>query len=59
VLNDGRTVYMRLKAADSITQAKTVRLGLTVWLDTTGHNQHQFGVHYPLGVGCGKQGLPR
>ncbi|WP_201978190.1 hypothetical protein [Hymenobacter rubidus] len=49
VLNDGRMVYVRLKAADPATQAKIVRLGLTVWLDTTGRNQHQFGVHYPLG----------
>jgi hypothetical protein len=49
VLNDGRAVYLRLKAADPATQAKIVRLGLTVWLDTTGRNQHQFGVHFPLG----------
>ncbi|MDO7848130.1 hypothetical protein Q5H92_17320 [Hymenobacter sp. M29] len=49
VLNDGRQVYLRLKAADPATQAKIVRLGLTVWLDTTGRNQHQFGVHFPLG----------
>ncbi|WP_460620058.1 hypothetical protein [Hymenobacter ruber] len=49
VLNNGRAVYLRLKAADPTTQAKIVRLGLTVWLDTTGRNQHQFGVHFPLG----------
>ncbi|UOQ99548.1 hypothetical protein MUN81_08660 [Hymenobacter sp. 5317J-9] len=49
VLNDGRHVYLRLKAADLATQARILRLGLTVWLDTTGRNQHQFGVHYPLG----------
>ena len=49
VLNDGRAVYLRIKAADPATQAKIVRLGLTVWLDTTGRNQHQFGVHFPLG----------
>ncbi|MBF9221013.1 hypothetical protein [Hymenobacter ruricola] len=49
VLNDGRQVYLRLKSANPATQAKIVRLGLTVWLDTTGRNQHQFGVHFPLG----------
>ena len=49
VLNDGRAVYLRIKAADPATQAKIVRLGLTVWLDTTGRNQRQFGVHFPLG----------
>ena len=56
VLNDGRMVYVRLKAADPATQAKIVRLGLTVWLDTTGRNQHQFGVHFPLGGQVGGRG---
>ena len=49
VLNDQRMVYVRLKAADPVAQAKIIRLGLVVWLDTTGRNQHQFGVRYPLG----------
>ncbi|MET4075540.1 hypothetical protein [Hymenobacter sp. UYCo722] len=49
VLNDGRTVYLRLKVADQATQARVLRRGLTIWLDTTGRNQHQFGVRYPLG----------
>lgn len=56
VLNDGRMVYLRLKAADPATQARIVRLGLTVWLDTTGRNQHQFGVHFPLGGPVGGRG---
>lgn len=50
VLNDGRMLYVRLKVADPATQARVVRQGLTVWLDTTGRNQHQFGVRYPLGT---------
>ena len=49
VLNDSRTVYLRLKVADPATQARVLRRGLTIWLDTTGRNQHQFGVRYPLG----------
>ncbi|MDQ2770677.1 MAG: hypothetical protein M3Y54_09265, partial [Bacteroidota bacterium] len=49
VLNDQRMVYVRLKAADPVAQAKIIRLGLVVWLDTTGRNQHQFGVRYPMG----------
>ncbi|WP_460504281.1 hypothetical protein, partial [Hymenobacter agri] len=44
VLNDSRMVYLRLKVADQGTQARVLRRGLTVWLDTTGRNQHQFGV---------------
>lgn len=49
VLNDSRMVYLRLKVADQATQARVLRRGLTIWLDTTGRNQHQFGVRYPLG----------
>ena len=56
ILNDGRAVYLRIKAADPTTQAKIVRLGLTVWLDTTGRNQHQFGVRFPLGGPLGGRG---
>lgn len=48
VLNDGRAVYVRLKAADPATQARLLRLGFVVWLDTTGRNQQQFGVRFPL-----------
>lgn len=48
VLNDSRTLYVRLKANDAQTQAKFVYLGMVVWLDTTGRNQQQFGIRYPL-----------
>lgn len=48
VLNDTRTLYVRLKANDAQTQAKFVYLGMVVWLDTTGRNQQQFGIRYPL-----------
>jgi hypothetical protein len=59
VLNDSRTVYLRLKVADQGTQARVLRRGLTIWLDTTGRNQHQFGVRYPLGgVPAGAQVAP-
>ncbi|TGD79785.1 hypothetical protein [Hymenobacter wooponensis] len=54
VLNDARAVYVRLRVADPATQAKIILQGLTVWLDTTGRNQQQFGVHYPLGGGMGR-----
>ena len=50
VLNDTRTVYVRIKAADAPAQAKLAYLGLVVWLDTTGRNQQQLGIRYPLGV---------
>jgi hypothetical protein len=50
VLNDTRTLYIRLKANDAQTQAKLVYLGMVVWFDTTGRNQQQFGIRYPLPI---------
>jgi len=50
VLNDTRTVYVRLKAADMPTQAKMAYLGMVVWLDSTGRNQQQLGVKFPLPI---------
>lgn len=50
VLNDARTLYVRLKANDAQTQAKFVYLGMVVWLDSTGRNQQQLGIRYPLPI---------
>ncbi|MGI4760415.1 MAG: hypothetical protein ACRYF0_06900 [Janthinobacterium lividum] len=50
VLNDARMVYVRLKAADMSTQAKMAYLGMVVWLDSTGRNQQQLGVRFPLPI---------
>ena len=58
VLNDERTVYVRLKAADLSTQAKLLRLGFVVWLDSTGRNQEQLGVRFPLSGRAGMAGPP-
>lgn len=49
VLNDARTVYLRLKTADPATQRRLLFQGLTVWLDSTGRQRQQFGVKFPLG----------
>lgn len=50
ILNDSRTVYVRLKAADAPTQARLALLGMVMWLDSTGRNQQQFGVRFPMGI---------
>jgi hypothetical protein len=50
VLNDGRTLYVRLKAADMPTQAKMAYLGMVVWVDSTGRNQQQLGIRFPLPI---------
>ena len=50
VLNDTRTMYIRLKANDASTQAKFVYLGTVIWLDTTGRNQQQLGIRFPMPI---------
>jgi hypothetical protein len=50
VLNDGRTMYLRVKINDAPTQAKFAYLGTVVWLDSTGRNQQQLGIRFPMPV---------
>ena len=50
VLNDAQTLYVRLKAADMPTQAKMAYLGMVVWVDSTGRNQQQLGIRFPLPI---------
>ena len=50
VLNDGRTMYLRVKINDAPTQAKFTYLGTVVWLDSTGRNQQQLGIRFPMPV---------
>jgi len=50
VLHDARMLYVRVRANDAPTQAKLVYLGMVVWLDSTGRNQQQLGVRYPLAI---------
>lgn len=56
IANDQRNVYVRVKAADQATQMRLLTQGFTVWLDTTGRSQQQFGVRYPLGRQPGERG---
>lgn len=50
VLNDARTMYLRVKINDTPTQAKFAYLGTVVWLDSTGRNQQQLGIRFPLPI---------
>lgn len=54
VLNDKATLYLRLVAADAATRHQVLQQGLTVWLDSTGRNRQQLGVHFPLGMAPGR-----
>jgi hypothetical protein len=48
--NDNDALSIMLKSADRQTQAKIMRGGLIVWLDTGGKKNKIFGVHYPVGM---------
>jgi hypothetical protein len=54
--NDAHNFYFCLKTLDRGTQMEIVRLGLTVWFDSTGGGNKSFGIHYPLGMRA--QGMP-
>jgi hypothetical protein len=57
VANDSANLYLCLKVVDRTTQMQIVRLGCTVWFDSTGGDDHVLGVHFPLGFrGTGQQG---
>ncbi len=51
VCNDEENLYIRLKISDGMTQVKTARFGLTVWLDPNGKKKRKFGLKYPTPEG--------
>lgn len=48
VTNDDHNLYICIKAAEDETQTKIFRSGIQIWIDTTGNNEHQVGVAFPL-----------
>ena len=48
IQNDDKYLYLCLATNDQDLQAKIMRLGLTVWFDTTGGDNEIFGIKYPL-----------
>jgi hypothetical protein len=50
VQNDGEFLYLRLKAVDRTIQQEIMRLGLTVWFDSSANENKTLGIHYPIGV---------
>ncbi len=51
VCNDHENLYIRLKISDGMTQVKTARFGLTVWLDPNGKRKRKLGLKYPTPEG--------
>jgi len=51
VCNDEENLYIRLKISDGMTQVKTARFGLTVWLDPNGKRKRKLGLKYPTPEG--------
>ena len=48
VTNDDHNLYICIKATEDETQTKIFRSGLQIWIDTTGNNEHQVGITFPL-----------
>lgn len=48
VQNDDKYLYLCLATNDQDLQTKILRLGLTIWFDTTGGDNEIFGIKYPL-----------
>lgn len=59
IANDSDNFYVCLKVLDRATQAQIMRLGLTLWIDSTGNNDKYFGIHYPLGMLASGQSFRR
>jgi hypothetical protein len=48
--NDSENLYLCVILMDRQTQMQVVRMGLTLWFDSTGADSKIFGVHFPLGI---------
>jgi len=50
VQNDGEYLYLCLKAHDRRILQQIMRLGFTVWFDSTASKENTLGIHYPIGM---------
>ena len=50
LLNDERTLYLRLSTRNQAVQRQVLTAGLTVWFDETGGKEQIYGVHFPLPI---------
>ncbi len=50
VQNDGEYLYLCLKAHDRRIQQQIMRLGFTVWFDSTASEEQILGIRYPIGM---------
>jgi hypothetical protein len=50
VQNDGEYLYLCLRAHDRRIQQQIMRLGFTVWFDSTASEENILGIHYPIGM---------
>jgi hypothetical protein len=48
--NDTTNLYILVKATDRGRQMQIMRTGLTIWLDATGKDKKNLGIHYPIGM---------
>lgn len=50
LLNDEKTLYLRLSTRNQAVQRQVLTAGLTVWFDETGGKEQTYGVHFPLPI---------
>jgi hypothetical protein len=46
--NDKENLYITMETGDELTQIKILKLGMNVYIDTTGHKEGQLHINYPL-----------
>ncbi len=54
VSNDFQNIYFCFRATQQETQVKLLRGGMQLWIDTTGQNQHNVGLMFPLSMALRK-----
>ena len=47
--NDSSNLYITMRVLDNDVQKTILRLGMTVWIDTSGRKKDRVGINYPLG----------
>jgi len=57
IANDDMNLYLCIKCMDRQLQQQIVRIGLTIWVDSSGSDNKIFGIHFPVGIQPGD--MPR
>jgi hypothetical protein len=50
IYNDNDNIYIGIVSSDKTLARKIMMNGFTVWLDRTGSDEKNFGIHFPIGM---------